>query len=260
MSNIVCLRGGQHQLVNNMVGHPHGSIVGAIELTDIHRRIPSGYELTGYDGDLSDDEAESADEQVYGSWESDYGSNKSCDVSSDDLSTTELSSDVSGDSGLDVSIEDYMNPTLLVMTGTSSVYQFLHISERFHQTCQQVRSLDMKCNDLELRYHRYRSYKPLQYTIRLQLSVTEGVLEMYEYYAMSKLYQLLNLYFKLKGSNLLNTVDYQQIDYQEIDILHVDTYLQEVMEDLDLEQDDSDSDLELIGVVDGDEDQKEYYV
>ena len=162
-------------------------------------------------------------------------------------------------------IEDYVHPILLVTSASSNVYRFLHIQERFHQSCKHIRLLEMKCDAIEVRYKRSLGVsRNFQYSLRLQLSVVEGVLEMFEQFALRKLHHLLYLYFRVKGSNLLAGVDYDQIDYNQINILHVDKLLEDIQDDIADEihpgQDDSDSELELLDVIEGDGSQLEYYV
>ena len=142
--------------------------------------------------------------------------------------------------------------TLLTRTNMNNVDQFIHIRQIFHETCQQIRLLERKSTDLQLRHQKTRSHKPLHYSTRLHLSVSEEVLEMFEQFATRTLQKLSDLYTAIKGYSLYDTIDY--MDDEEIDILHMDTYLQDLQDDMSFIHDDSDSDsdIELIGVVDED--------
>ena len=142
--------------------------------------------------------------------------------------------------------------TLLTHTNMNNVDQFIHIRQIFHETCQQIRLLERKSSDLQSRHQKTRSHKPLHYSTRLHLSVVEEILEMFEQFATRTLQKLSDLYTAIKGYSLYDTIDYEYMDDEEIDILHMDIYLQDLQDDMSFIHDDSDSDsdIELIGVVD----------
>ena len=144
--------------------------------------------------------------------------------------------------------------TLLTHTIMNNVDQFIHIRQIFHETCQQIRLLERETTDLQSRHQKTRSHKPLHYSTRLHFSVVEEVLEMFEQFATRTLQKLSDLYTAIKGYSLYDTIDYEYMDDEEIDILHMDTYLQDLQDDMSFIHDDrdSDSDIELIGVVDED--------
>ena len=143
-----------------------------------------------------------------------------------------------------------MSRPVLVIRGTSMKASYLHVRSRFLASFNQSRVLFGRCEDLEKRSGTLQS--------TLQLPVLQRVKNMYEHYATIKALELLQLHYQIKHYHLIQEQnEEQQTQTSFIKELFLTLQHEEDLEDLD-DMYDSDSELELDDIIDGDDDEEEY--
>ena len=145
-----------------------------------------------------------------------------------------------------------MNRPMLVFRSTSLRSSYMHVRSRFLASFHQSRVLSGRCQDLERRSGTLQS--------ALQLPVLQRVKNMYEHYATTKALELLQLHYQIKQYHLIQHQNGgQQTQMSFIKELFLMLQHEEDLEDLDdNDMYDSDSELELEDIIDGDDDEEEY--
>ena len=83
-------------------------------------------------------------------------------------------------------------------------FYLMDSERRFQKACQQIVQLQQKMGDLQFRYHKAwrQNHRSFRYSLRLQIAVVEGLINMYYNYAHSKAYTIADLRRQLFGEHV----------------------------------------------------------